>query len=254
MPSAPSSGAAGTADLSVTGTVTPASSPVGGSHVWRLQVKNSGDGTALGVVLDVQLSPNLVYGFGQVTRGTGCVPTGTGVHCVLDWLDVPESVNWTAEVVIGTNVTGVGEVSLTATASFVEPDPTPADNTLVLKANSQVAAPRTPPLVVRPVLGKPAAAPTKPVAGRRFTFTLPVTRSDTGAPLRTGKMDCEPSVAGKLLTHTDSFTAGKARLSFVVPKTAKGKLLKVEDHGHGIGSDRPPHLLLRQFADKHVFT
>ena len=34
--------------------------------------------------------------------------------------------------------------------------------------------------------------------------------------------------AGKLVTHADSFKAGKAQLSFVVPKTAKGKLLKVK--------------------------
>jgi hypothetical protein len=88
--------------------------------------------------------------------------------------------------------------------------------------------PLTPPLVVRPVLGKPVAAPGKPVAGKQFTFSLRVTRSDTGAPLLTGKMDCAPTVAGKLITHTDSFKAGKARLSFVVPRTAKGKLLKVK--------------------------
>ena len=37
-----------------------------------------------------------------------------------------------------------------------------------------------------------------------------------------------PVGGGKVLRHTDSFKAGKARLSFVVPKTAKGKLLKVE--------------------------
>ena len=70
--------------------------------------------------------------------------------------------------------------------------------------------------------------PAKPVAGRQFTFSLPVTRSDTGAPLLTGKMACAPSVAGKAIRHTESFKAGKARLSLVVPKTAKGKLLKVK--------------------------
>ena len=81
---------------------------------------------------------------------------------------------------------------------------------------------------MRPVLGKPVGVPAKPVAGKRFTFSLPVTRSDTGALLLTGKMDCDPSVAGKVIRHAESFKAGKARLSFVVPKTAKGKLLKVK--------------------------
>ncbi len=133
---------------------------------------------------------------------------------------------------IGTNVTGVGEVSLTATASYVAPDPTPADNTLVLTANMPlVVASQTPlaqPRVVRPLLGKPVGVPTKPVAGQRFTFSLPVTRSDTGALMRTGTMVCNPSVAGKVVRHADSFKAGKARLSFVVPKTAQGKLLKIK--------------------------
>ena len=81
---------------------------------------------------------------------------------------------------------------------------------------------------MRPLLGKPVGVPAKPVAGKRFTFSLPVTRSDTGAPLLTGKMARTRRSAGKVIRHTDSFKAGKARLSFVVPKTAKGKLLKVK--------------------------
>jgi hypothetical protein len=233
QPSAPwGGGGGGSNDLSVTGTVTPGSSPVGGSHVWRLKVKNAGGGIAFGVVLDVQFSPNIVYGFGQVTRGTGCVPAGTGLHCIIDFLGPSAYDSSTGEVVIGTNVTGMGEVSLTATASFVESDPTPADNTLVLKANTPpvMTTPPvyTPPVVVRPVLGKAILLPARPVAGQRFTFSLPVTRSDTGARLLTGKMVCDPSVAGKVIKHVESFKAGKARLSFVVPMTAKGKLLKVK--------------------------
>ena len=34
-------------------------------------------------------------------------------------------------------------------------------------------------------------------------------------------------MVGKVLPHAESFTKGKVRLSFAVPKTAKGKLLKV---------------------------
>jgi hypothetical protein len=88
--------------------------------------------------------------------------------------------------------------------------------------------PLTPPLVVRPLLGKPVGAPAKPVAGQRFIFSLRVTRSDTGTLLRSGRMDCAPSVAGKVIRHTESFKAGTARLSFVVPDAAKGKPLRVK--------------------------
>jgi hypothetical protein len=47
-------------------------------------------------------------------------------------------------------------------------------------------------------------------------------------PLTTGKMSCEPSVNGKAITHAESFKNGTARLSLLVPKTAKGKQLKVK--------------------------
>jgi CotH protein/lamin tail-like protein/uncharacterized protein DUF11 len=217
-------------DLNVTGTVTPTSSPVGGSHVWRVVVQNAGGGEAVDVALDVQLSPNLAYGFGQATRGSGCAPSGTVLRCLLGSLGPFGSDSSVAEVVFGSNVTGFGEVSLTATASFSEPDPTPSDNTIVLRANTPapVSLPDLPTsTVMRPILGTPVGSPAKPVAGRRFTFVLPVTRSDTRAPLSTGKMDCDPSVSGRTLVHTDSFKAGKARLSFVVPRSARGKLLKV---------------------------
>ena len=89
-------------------------------------------------------------------------------------------------------------------------------------------APLTPPAVVKPVIGKPVAAPLAAVAGRRMTVTFPVTRSDTGAPLKTGTMICDPSVSGKVLRHAESFNGGNARLSFLVPATAKGKQLKVK--------------------------
>lgn len=89
-------------------------------------------------------------------------------------------------------------------------------------------APLTPPAVVKPVIGKPVASPKAAVAGRRMTVTFPVTRSDTGAPLATGKMICDPSVAGRVLPHAESFKAGNARLAFLVPSTAKGKQLKVK--------------------------
>jgi hypothetical protein len=219
----------------VSGTVTPASSPVGGSLIWRLQVRNAGDGMAADAVLDVQLSPNAAFGLAEVERGSGCVADGQSLHCGLDVLKAAGDPLSTNEIVIATNVTAPGEVSLTATAAFAAPDPTPEDNTLALKANVLAAAvPREalaqPPArrAVRPVLGKAVGSPGKPRAGKRFTFSLPVTRSDTHARLLTGKLVCNPSVAGKRVRHAESFKAGKVRLSLVVPATARGKLLKVK--------------------------
>lgn len=84
------------------------------------------------------------------------------------------------------------------------------------------------PVVVSPVFGSTKAVPSRPVAGKKLVLTLAVNRSDTGAPLTTGTMTCDPSVAGKALKHTESLTNGKARLALMIPKTAKGKLLKVK--------------------------
>ena len=81
---------------------------------------------------------------------------------------------------------------------------------------------------VRPVIGKPSATPSRPVAGKRFTVSFAVTRGDTGAPLTRGTMICDPSVAGRVIGHVESFTGGTARLAFVVPADAAGKLLKVK--------------------------
>lgn len=84
------------------------------------------------------------------------------------------------------------------------------------------------PAVVKPVFGTVTMVPAKPVAGKKLVFTLAVKRSDTGAPLTTGRMVCDPSVAGVVIKHAESFTGGTAKLTFLVPKTAKGKLLKVK--------------------------
>lgn len=84
-----------------------------------------------------------------------------------------------------------------------------------------------PPVVVKPVIGAASATPARPVAGKRFTVTFRVTRSDTGAPLAGASLACTTKVAGKVVPHVHAYTTGKARATLVVPKTGKGKLLTV---------------------------
>jgi hypothetical protein len=116
---------------------------------------------------------------------------------------------WTADAVSGMDVAPDGLVTWTYDLAVAPAPPPPAS-------------------VVKPVFGPARAVPSVPVAGKKFVFTLAVNRSDTGAPLTRGTMVCDPSVAGKVITHAESFTGGKARLAFVVPKTAHGKQLKVK--------------------------
>jgi hypothetical protein len=109
-------------------------------------------------------------------------------------------------------------------------DVAPDDGTwsYVLSAPPPPPPTPSPSVVVKPVIGTPIVNPARAIAGKRMTVVFPVTRSDTGAPLTTGKMICDPSVSGKVIRHAESFKGGKARLSFLIPKSAKGKLLKVK--------------------------
>ena len=79
----------------------------------------------------------------------------------------------------------------------------------------------------KPVFGKRVTLPKQPVAGKPFAFTLSVTGRFSAQPLTTGTMVADPSVRGKFIKHVELFKNGKAQLSFVVPKAAKGKLLKI---------------------------
>jgi len=94
-------------------------------------------------------------------------------------------------------------------------------------ARAYAPLPTTPP-AARPVIGSPTTTPARALAGKRFSVRFPVTRSDTGGPLTGGTMVCDPSVAGKVIPHAESFKKGAATLSFVIPKGATGKLLKVK--------------------------
>jgi hypothetical protein len=95
--------------------------------------------------------------------------------------------------------------------------------TLAAPASS---APRPP--TVKPVIGLPVATPAQPMPGQRFTVAFKVTRSDTHKPLVRGAMICDPSVAGVVIPHAESFKTGTARLAFVIPTVAAGKQLKVK--------------------------
>jgi hypothetical protein len=105
---------------------------------------------------------------------------------------------------------------------------------------------RPPGPTVRLSVGAPVTSPKAPAAGKRFTVAFPASfevmrpgilvdpfwgeiEVETGviSVVSTGSMVCDPSVAGKVITHTESFRNGQAQLVFVVPKSAKGKLLKV---------------------------
>lgn len=76
------------------------------------------------------------------------------------------------------------------------------------------------------VATKPVTKPARPRAGRPFTVSLAVTRSDTGRPIASGTVGCRVLAAGTRLPATGRVAGGAAQCAFVVPRAAKGKVLR----------------------------
>jgi probable HAF family extracellular repeat protein len=81
---------------------------------------------------------------------------------------------------------------------------------------------------VKPIIGSPTASPSAPVAGRRFSVSFPITRTDTRARLTTGTLKSQATVAGRRIACTQVFKDGTARVALIVPKAGKGRLLEVK--------------------------
>jgi hypothetical protein len=72
----------------------------------------------------------------------------------------------------------------------------------------------------------PVATPRRPRAGQSFTVSLPVTRSDTGARISSGTVGCRARAGGAAVEASGRVSGGSARCAFVVPRAAKGKVLR----------------------------
>ena len=80
-------------------------------------------------------------------------------------------------------------------------------------------------LVNRPALvltaTRPSAAPSPPMAGRRFAVSAGVLRSDTGRSLGSGTVTCKVTVDGKRVRALGRLASGTARCAFSVPSSAR---------------------------------
>jgi Ca2+-binding RTX toxin-like protein len=140
----------GIADLSVSGTVSPAAAGVGDSLVWRLRVDDKSLALIFGVHVDIDLPQGLSLGLAQSDRGSGCAAIGGArIRCNLDFLapSAPQG-----NIVLGTTITAAGEFLLRATAGFAGIDPTPGDNTVTLRAATIAAPPAAPERTARGVV------------------------------------------------------------------------------------------------------
>lgn len=68
--------------------------------------------------------------------------------------------------------------------------------------------------------------PGRPRAGKAFAIDLPVTRSDTGRAITSGAVSCRVFAAEKHVAATGRVVRGAGRCTFVVPASARGKVLR----------------------------
>jgi hypothetical protein len=70
------------------------------------------------------------------------------------------------------------------------------------------------------------ALPARPVAGKRFTVSTAVMRTDTRTVVEAGSVTCTATVAGKKVRVRGGFANGRARCVLTVPRNTAGKLLR----------------------------
>ena len=227
-PPPPSSGGGGggggsglAADLSVDGAVSPTTANQGDTLVWTFHVVDTNKGPAVDVYLDLTLSANLSYVSSTVTRGPGCTQSSGKVTCFLDWMSGDAA---SATVTVTTTAGAAGDYTVGGAVRQLIPDTNTANNTVTVKASPPPPPPPPPPPsppAVKVAVGSPAASPSAPVAGKRFTVVFTV------RPAKGAKVAILTSIAGSVVPHTLSLASGKERVTLAVPKRARGKLLKV---------------------------
>ena len=79
---------------------------------------------------------------------------------------------------------------------------------------------------LRLLAGRVSATPARPRAGRPFTVSLAVRRSDTNRPISSGNVSCRVLLGGKPLRARGSVAGGAARCSVAVPSSAAGSRLR----------------------------
>lgn len=78
---------------------------------------------------------------------------------------------------------------------------------------------------IAPAIGTPLAVPKRPVHGKLFSVSFPVTRTDTGQQLQGGTLTVSATIAGKAVPKNASLSSATAHVALQVPAKAKGKTL-----------------------------
>lgn len=80
------------------------------------------------------------------------------------------------------------------------------------------------------------AMPGRPVAGKAFTVGAQVTRSDTSTTLTSASVRCLARIGKSRVRAVGRFSGGRARCVVTVPRTAKGKTLRLTITVRAVGA------------------
>jgi hypothetical protein len=90
-----------------------------------------------------------------------------------------------------------------------------------------VSDPHAPTKPLTLVAGPATALPAKPTAGKALVVRMGVTRGDTGARLASGTVTCTVRLGAAPLRATGRIVRGVASCTMLIPKNAKGKLVRI---------------------------
>jgi hypothetical protein len=92
---------------------------------------------------------------------------------------------------------------------------------------------------VKLVAGAVRTTPARPAPGKRVTVATTITRSDTGAPTRSGSIACAVKADGKRVPAFARYEDGRGSCSFSVPKKAKRVTGSMTIRGDGVSTTVP---------------
>lgn len=169
-------------------------------------------------------TPNYWWGVAAWTpRGWGQLTDRSGIEFRQDG----DVLSWAfARGMVGMNRFGVYAVAaLWSGDTVVASDRAPDSSDWLYDISGPT---RTTTTVVKPLIAEPVTIRARARARKRLTVSVRVTSTaQRSKPLTRASLSASPSVAGRVVGHSQSFKGGVARISFVVPRTAKGKSVKL---------------------------
>ena len=188
----------------------------------------TGDPDLLGADYAIELFREVVlFKWDGTTHPTPRRPAGDLAHL---FLGGGVTINISAVELGNTKKFGFGVIALSGIVfneTTGEPDFTNAVSDVAPAASAGLYSYDVKVAPARVVFKSLKTAPTSPKAGKTFTVRMAATRSDTGAAIVNGRVDCVARAGARSVQpKSERFVGGQAVCVFTVPANASGKTLR----------------------------